>query len=67
MTAARQRGELAATRGFRSLTGCGVEAIVDGQAYAVGGPALLRERQLRVPPELAETVEGCITCALDDG
>jgi Cu2+-exporting ATPase len=29
--------------GFRSLTGRGVQAVVDGTTYAVGGPALLRE------------------------
>ncbi len=29
---------------FRSITGRGVEATVDGSRYAVGGPALLRER-----------------------
>jgi Cu2+-exporting ATPase len=28
------------------LTGRGVEALVDGQPYSVGGPALLRERKL---------------------
>ncbi len=32
--------------GFRSLTGRGVQATVDGAAVAVGGPALLRERGL---------------------
>src|SRR5207244_8492585 len=31
---------------FRSITGRGVEANVDGESVAVGGPALLRERQL---------------------
>jgi Cu2+-exporting ATPase len=40
--------------GFRSITGRGVEADVDGRPYAVGGPALLRERSLAEPPELAE-------------
>jgi Cu2+-exporting ATPase len=49
VTAARQRGELALAHDFRSITGRGVEATVDGIRYAVGGPALLRERQLRVP------------------
>jgi P-type Cu2+ transporter len=37
---------------FRSLTGRGVEAVVDDVAYAVGGPALLRERSLGVPSAL---------------
>ncbi|MEX1106545.1 MAG: copper-translocating P-type ATPase [Ilumatobacteraceae bacterium] len=39
--------------GFRSLAGRGVEALVDGHAYAVGGPAMLRERHLAVPDPLA--------------
>jgi Cu2+-exporting ATPase len=37
---------------FRSLTGRGVEAEIDGQPYAVGGPVLLRERQLALPAAL---------------
>ncbi|MBW0114159.1 copper-translocating P-type ATPase [Pseudonocardia abyssalis] len=35
-----------AARGFRSLTGRGVQAVVDGHEVAVGGPALLRELAL---------------------
>jgi Cu2+-exporting ATPase len=57
VTAARQRGPVAAASGFRSLTGRGVEATIDGNAYAVGGPALLRERGLAVPPALAARVD----------
>ena len=34
---------------FRSRPGRGVEALVDGVRYAVGGPALVRERDVRVP------------------
>jgi Cu2+-exporting ATPase len=56
VTAARDRGEIAQASDFRSLTGRGVEATIDGDAYAVGGPALLRERQLEVPFELHDTV-----------
>src|ERR671913_1005945 len=56
VTAARDRGEIAQASEFRSLTGRGVEATIDGDAYAVGGPALLRERQLEVPSELHDTV-----------
>ena len=41
---------------FRSLTGRGVEASVDGTRYAVGGPALLRERGLTLPPELDDNI-----------
>jgi Cu2+-exporting ATPase len=58
VTAARERGPVATATDFRSLTGRGVEATVDGTAYAVGGPALLRERALEVPDELAEPVAG---------
>ncbi len=39
--------------GFRAIAGRGVEATVDGLPVAVGGPALLRERGLHVPDELA--------------
>lgn len=56
VTAARDRGEVATASDFRSITGRGVEATVDGQAYALGGPALLRERSLTVPAELADQV-----------
>ena len=46
--AARSKGELAASTGFRSMTGRGVEAEVEGTRVAVGGPALLRERNADV-------------------
>jgi P-type Cu2+ transporter len=42
--AARARGEVPAATGFRSMTGRGVEARVGDTTIAVGGPALLRER-----------------------
>jgi Cu2+-exporting ATPase len=54
VAAAKERGPVASATGFRSITGRGVEADVDGRPYAVGGPALLRERSLAEPPELAE-------------
>ncbi|WP_239163588.1 heavy metal translocating P-type ATPase [Paractinoplanes rishiriensis] len=50
---ARDRGLAAVAIGFRSLTGRGVQATVDGTTYAVGGPALLRELGATVPDELA--------------
>ncbi|MGQ0617563.1 MAG: copper-translocating P-type ATPase [Acidimicrobiia bacterium] len=53
VAAATEGGDIAAATDFRSITGRGVEATVDGQSYAVGGPALLRERSLSEPPELA--------------
>jgi Cu2+-exporting ATPase len=53
VTAARQRGAVATATGFRSVTGRGVEATIDGDRYAVGGPALLRDRSLTEPTDLA--------------
>jgi Cu2+-exporting ATPase len=38
---------------FRSITGRGVEALISEAAVAVGGPALLRERQLDEPVSIA--------------
>jgi Cu2+-exporting ATPase len=47
-----------AAANFRSITGRGVEASVDGMQYAVGGPALLRERGLDEPESVrAQTSE----------
>ncbi|MBA0126445.1 heavy metal translocating P-type ATPase [Haloechinothrix sp. YIM 98757] len=40
----------------RAMAGRGVEATVDGHSVAVGGPALLRERDLEIPGELLEEV-----------
>ena len=49
---AADRGLPATATGFRSLTGRGVQAVVDGTTYAVGGPALLRELTATVPTDL---------------
>jgi Cu2+-exporting ATPase len=58
VTAARQRSDIAPATDFRSLTGRGVEATVEGTTYAVGGPALLRERDIKIPAELEDTLAG---------
>jgi Cu2+-exporting ATPase len=58
VVAASERGPLPAASGFRSITGRGVEATVDGALVAVGGPSLLRERRLEPPAELREATEG---------
>jgi P-type Cu2+ transporter len=50
-------GTLPSAVGFRSMTGRGVEAEVDGVTVAVGGPALLRDRGLTPPPELQEVTQ----------
>jgi Cu2+-exporting ATPase len=55
--AAQQRGSVPAAAGFRSMSGRGVEASVDGTTVAVGGPALLRERHLEVPAALEQAVD----------
>jgi Cu2+-exporting ATPase len=52
VTVARDRDLTATASGFRSLTGRGVQAEVDGRTYAVGGPALLRELGATVPDDL---------------
>ena len=44
--------------GFRAITGRGVEAVVDGEPVAVGGPALLRERHLVEPEAIAARTAG---------
>ena len=52
--AAREHGDGTVARAgdFRSIIGRGVEATVDGVRYAVGGPALVRERNLEEPGSL---------------
>ena len=56
VAAADRRGGRAQASEFRSITGRGVEATVEGERYAVGGPALLRERGLELPADLAGAV-----------
>jgi Cu2+-exporting ATPase len=58
VAAAKERGEAAAATEFRSLTGRGVQATIDGVRYAVGGPALLRELHVEVPTDLADVTVG---------
>jgi Cu2+-exporting ATPase len=57
VTAAQAKVEVPAATDFQSLTGRGVRASIEGQDYAVGGPALLRELQVDVPPDLTETAD----------
>jgi Cu2+-exporting ATPase len=58
VVAARQRGEPAPGEDFQSLTGRGAQATISGIRYAVGGPALLRELDAKVPEELRQATEG---------
>jgi Cu2+-exporting ATPase len=57
VTAARERGDVAVAGQFRAITGRGVEAVIDGHRYAVGGPVLLRERSLAVPEPIRADVD----------
>ncbi|MFE9245876.1 heavy metal translocating P-type ATPase [Nocardiopsis sp. NPDC006938] len=52
--AAREAGPVPEASGFRSLTGHGVRAVVDGTEAHVGGPALLESLGAAEPAELAE-------------
>jgi P-type Cu2+ transporter len=51
-------GDPPAASDFRSMTGRGVQATVDGARVAVGGPALLRDLDLAEPEELADQIQG---------
>ncbi len=58
VAAAKERLDgVARATAFRSITGRGVEATIDGERYAVGGPALLRERRLTEPELLGVQAE----------
>ncbi len=57
VTVARRHGPVPAASDFRSITGRGVEASMDGVRFAVGGPVLLRERGLAEPAELADQIQ----------
>jgi Cu2+-exporting ATPase len=51
-------GDAKVGRSFRTMTGRGVEAEVDGVPHAVGGPALLRERGVELPTGILEATSG---------
>ena len=53
---AQDTGPVPQARDFRSMTGRGVEASIDGRRLAVGGPALLRGRSLKVPEGIESQV-----------
>jgi Cu2+-exporting ATPase len=59
VNAARERGlAVPGASGFRSIVGRGVEATVDGISIAIGGPALLRERNVIEPEAVAADTIG---------
>ncbi len=52
---ARERGiPIVASTGFQAIPGHGVSARVDGRAWRVGGPNLVRRDGTRVPPALSD-------------
>ncbi len=57
VTAAKARGPIPMASGFNAMSGRGVEAVVDGQHVAVGGPALLNERGLEIPASIEQATE----------
>ncbi len=57
VAAAKEHGRIPSATGFRAMSGRGVEATVEGHAVTVGGPTLLRERGLDVPPTVAQAAE----------
>jgi len=56
--AAGETGSIPMATGFKAMTGRGVEAQVEGRTVAVGGPALVTQRALEIPPEVDEAVIG---------
>jgi Cu2+-exporting ATPase len=57
-TRAGDGGDPPVAGGFRSMTGRGVQARVDGATVAVGGPALLRQLEVAEPEGLAAELAG---------
>ena len=54
---AEAKGSIPVAANFRSMTGRGVQAEVEGRSFAVGGPQLMRERNLEVPERISDQVE----------
>ena len=57
VTAARGAGSIATATEFKAITGRGVEALIDGTRYAVGGPVLLRQRSLTIPDSIRQSID----------
>jgi Cu2+-exporting ATPase len=54
---ARKRGNVPQASEFKSMSGRGVEANVEGATVAVGGPALIAERNVGIPDDLGDAIE----------
>ena len=57
VAAAQAKGAVATASEFRAITGRGVEAVIEGQRYAVGGPVMLRERAIDTPDSIQADVD----------
>ena len=55
--AAEEKASIPTAANFRSMTGRGVQADVEGRSLAVGGPQLMRERNLEVPANLGQKTD----------
>ncbi len=55
-TATDRNLEVPSVSGFVATAGQGVSAMVDGRKVSVGGPAMLRQLDVRLPSELADAV-----------
>ncbi|MDH3307932.1 MAG: copper-translocating P-type ATPase [Acidimicrobiia bacterium] len=55
---AERRGDVPTGADFHAMSGRGVEGIVEGVSVTVGGPTLMRERNVSVPDALEESVSG---------
>jgi Cu2+-exporting ATPase len=55
---AQERGlSLSRAEEFRAIPGQGVKAVVEGRSLEIGGPALLRQPGVELPPVLREAVD----------
>ncbi|MPZ91656.1 MAG: copper-translocating P-type ATPase [Actinobacteria bacterium] len=55
--AAQEKGSVPTAGNFRSMTGRGVQAEVEGRSLAVGGPKLMQERSVDFPESLRHQVD----------
>jgi len=55
--AATEKGAVPQASEFRSMSGRGVQATVDGDTVAIGGPTLVAERGIDVPDVIETTIE----------
>ncbi len=57
VTAASNQGDLPPATSITALTGLGVQGIIDGRSFAVGGPALLNHLSATEPDTITDTLD----------